>query len=90
MRAVGYARVSSQEQVDGTSLKSQVDQLRGYATLRGMDLVDILVDAGVSGGMPIAERPAGAALEGMIQAGEVQCVIVLKLDRAFRNTVDCL
>ncbi len=50
MKAVGYCRVSSQEQIEGTSLKAQEDQIRAYAAMKGLDLGAVLVDAGVSGG----------------------------------------
>lgn len=90
MKAVGYCRVSSQEQVEGTSLGVQEEQIRAYATLKGIELVSIFTDPGVSGGKPIADRPEGAKLVDLVNSGEVQCVVVVKLDRAFRNTVDCL
>jgi len=90
MRAAGYVRVSSQEQVEGTSLKAQEEQIRAYAMLKGIELVDLFIDAGVSGGKPIADRPEGSLLVELVTSGQVQCVVVVKLDRAFRNTVDCL
>lgn len=90
MRAAGYVRVSSQEQIEGTSLKAQEEQIRAYAMLKGIDLADLFIDAGVSGGKPIAERPEGSRLVELVTSGQVQCVVVVKLDRAFRNTVDCL
>ncbi len=90
MKATGYCRVSSQEQVDGTSLKSQEDQIRAYARMKGIDLVAVLVDAGVSGGKPLAERPEGSKLTSMVEVGEVQAVVITKLDRGFRSASDCL
>lgn len=53
MKAAGYCRVSSQEQIEGTSLKAQEDQIRAYAAMKGLDLGAVLVDAGVSGGKPL-------------------------------------
>src|SRR5208283_5450524 len=70
MKATGYCRVSSQEQVDGTSLKSQEDQIRAYCAMKGIDLAGVLVDAGVSGGKPLAERPEGSKLTSMVESGE--------------------
>ena len=90
MRAVGYCRVSSTEQVDGTSLKSQEDQIRAYATMRGIELVTVLVDAGVSGGKPLAARQEGEKLTQMALVGDVEAVITTKLDRGFRSASDCL
>lgn len=90
MRAAAYARVSSQEQIEGTSLKNQEDQIRAYCTMKGITLAGLFIDAGVSGGKPIAERPEGCRLVDMVDSGEVDCVVIVKLDRAFRNVVDCL
>lgn len=90
MKAAGYIRVSSRDQVDGTSLDHQRSAILAYATMRGIELVTIYQDNGVSGGMPISERPEGGELVGTIRANEIQAVIVLKLDRGFRNVVDCL
>ena len=90
MKAIGYARVSSQEQVDGTSLKSQEDQIRAYAAMRGIDLAGVLVDAAVSGGKPLADRPAGGKVVAALMSGEVDSIIVCKLDRGFRSASDCL
>lgn len=90
MKAIGYCRVSSQEQVEGTSLTAQENQIRAYAAMKGLELVDVLVDAGVSGGKPLATRPAGEKLAAMVLAGEVRAVIICKLDRGFRSASDCL
>jgi site-specific DNA recombinase len=90
MKAAGYCRVSSQEQIEGTSLKAQEDQIRAYCTMKGIELAAVLVDAGVSGGKPLTVRPAGGRLHEMIESGEVQAVVITKLDRGFRSASDCL
>lgn len=90
MKTVGYCRVSSQEQVEGTSLKAQEDQIRAYAAMKGLDLRAVLVDAGVSGGKPLASRLEGCRLAEMVESEEVQAVIITKLDRGFRSASDCL
>ena len=90
MKAIGYCRVSSQEQVEGTSLKSQEDQIRAYCTMRGIDLAGVLVDAAVSGGKPLADRPAGREVVNALMNGQADSIIVCKLDRGFRSASDCL
>jgi DNA invertase Pin-like site-specific DNA recombinase len=50
----------------------------------------VYVDAGVSGGTPIAQRPRGAGLLAAIERGDVTAIVALKLDRLFRSTLDCL
>jgi site-specific DNA recombinase len=90
MKAAGYCRVSSQEQIEGTSLKAQEEQIRAYCTMKGLELAAVLVDAGVSGGKHLALRPAGGRLHELIESGEVQAVVITKLDRGFRSASDCL
>jgi site-specific DNA recombinase len=90
-KALGYLRVSTDEQVaSGLSLEAQAQRIQAYADLRGLELVDTITDAGVSAGIPFGTRPGGGEVVGRIRAGEVDGVIVLKLDRAFRDTVDAL
>jgi DNA invertase Pin-like site-specific DNA recombinase len=90
MMALGYCRVSSTEQIDGSSLKSQEEQIRAYCVLKGIELAGIFVDPGISGGTPLAERPAGAEMVKNLKNGTANLVILTKLDRGFRDTVDCL
>ena len=90
MKAFGYCRVSSMEQVEGTSLNVQHQQIEAYAALKGIDLVSVYHDAGISGGTPIAARPEGSKMVEALQYGEAEAVIIVKLDRAFRSALDCL
>ena len=47
MRAVGYVRVSTQEQAtSGVSLAAQEEKIRAYASLYDLELVSIISDAG--------------------------------------------
>ena len=90
-RAVGYVRVSTQEQADqGVSLEAQAARIRAYADLNGLDLVEVYVDNGVSGGKPIYDREGGRALLDTLKRKEAAHIISVKLDRLFRNTRDCL
>src|SRR4029077_8799428 len=61
--AIGYIRVSSEEQADsGLGLEAQRQRIRAYCEMKGLSLVTIFEDAGVSGGKALATRPAGARL----------------------------
>ena len=63
MAVYGYARVSTLRQAnEGESLDVQRRQIEGYCLMHGMALNDILIEEGVSGSIPINERPAGGAL----------------------------
>ena len=87
-RAFGYCRVSSDSQVDGTSLASQREQLQAICTAEGYELLAVFEDAGVSGSIPFSQRPEGARLLATAQTGDV--IVAVKLDRAFRNLADAL
>jgi site-specific DNA recombinase len=53
-------------------------------------VVDGYWDDGVSGTIPIFERPEGRRLRADIEAGKVKCVAVLLVDRFGRNLTDGL
>jgi len=90
--AIGYTRVSTEEQVkEGVSLDAQEERLTAYATAQNIDLVHIIREEGISGTIPLADRPGGADLLQMVgKDKKVQHVIALKLDRLFRDASDCL
>ena len=83
-----YCRVSTAEQVMGTSLEDQRKKAQGVAMMRGADLDEVFVDAGVSGSVALARREQGGRMFAKLTAGDV--VIVSKLDRIFRSASDAL
>ena len=89
MSIYGYCRVSTTRQVnEGESLAVQQRQIEGYAHMHGMALSEVVVEEGVSGSMPVHERPRGGELFARLKAGDV--VIAAKLDRLFRSALDAL
>lgn len=88
MAVYGYARVSTAEQVEGTSLGSQERRVRAIAEYRGESMLCCFVDEGVSGSVPISDRPKGGLLMKTLVCGDV--VIASKLDRMFRSAQDAL
>jgi DNA invertase Pin-like site-specific DNA recombinase len=85
----GYVRVSTEDQAtDGALLAIQQRQLEGWAMQRGWPIAQVVVEPGVSGGIPFAERPEGGKLWSRLQKGDV--VVAAKLDRMFRSAADCL
>jgi DNA invertase Pin-like site-specific DNA recombinase len=89
--AIGYVRVSTAEQSQhGVSLDAQEERIRQYCAFHRLELLRICRDEGVSASKRLSERPCGAALARAVGASEVQHVIALKLDRLFRDAVDCL
>jgi site-specific DNA recombinase len=91
MRAVGYIRVSTEEQArEGLSLEAQRERIEAYCKLQGLQLREVFADQGVSGSIPLLERPGGAKLLEAITAGQAEHVVALKLDRLFRDAGDAL
>jgi putative DNA-invertase from lambdoid prophage Rac len=89
MQVFGYVRVSTAEQANaGLSLETQRQQITGYAMIKGWTVAEFFVEAGVSGSVPLADRPEGQRLLTTVQPADV--VITAKLDRAFRSAADAL
>jgi site-specific DNA recombinase len=87
MRVVGYARVSTDKQVErGISLESQVEKIRAMALLQSAELTDVIVDGGESA--KSLERPGLQRIMGMVDGLEVDAVVVAKLDRLTRSVKD--
>lgn len=90
-RAAIYIRVSTSEQaLEGVSLDAQLARAHAYADAASLDVTAVYRDEGVSGGTPLAQRPEGARLLEAIGRGDHAHVIGLKLDRCFRDAVDCM
>jgi DNA invertase Pin-like site-specific DNA recombinase len=89
-KAIGYIRVSTTDQDLG--LEDQRRKIIKFCNEKELELVDILEDNGVSGGLPIEDRENGKKLCEIIRdkKSQVKEVVMLKLDRGFRDTEDCL
>jgi DNA invertase Pin-like site-specific DNA recombinase len=91
MRAIAYTRCSTQEQADsGLGLESQAERIQAHCRMRGLTLMETITDAGVSGGKPLAQRDGGQRLLEALKSYRAAAVVMLKLDRMFRNAGDCL
>lgn len=89
-KAMGYVRVSTQEQAKGVSLDAQAERIRAYCTLAGVELVGIIREEAVSGSKALALRPRGTELVRALAQGKATHVVALKLDRLFRDAADAL
>src|SRR5438128_1754426 len=84
-RVALYARVSSDEQREQQTIKTQLEYTRGRAKLEGWVLTEF-VDDGVSGRkIPFHKRPGGAALLAAVRNGEIDRVVTYRLDRLGRR-----
>jgi putative DNA-invertase from lambdoid prophage Rac len=81
MATYGYIRVSTAEQAEGSSLEEQKRRIGGLAAAADLTLDLCFEDVGVSGSVPLANRPAGLRLCAGLQAGD--SIIAAKLDRLF-------
>ncbi|WP_428377967.1 recombinase family protein [Lichenicoccus sp.] len=89
MAVYGYARVSTRAQAEeGESLDVQQRQIAGYALMHGLSLDRMFVERGVSGSVPLIDRPQGSVLLAGLKQGDT--VITAKLDRMFRSALDAL
>ena len=89
--AVAYVRVSTQEQaLEGVSLAAQEERIKAYCSLAGLTLTEVVKEAGVSAGIPLADRPGGQTVLEAVKMKRVQHIIALKLDRLFRDAIDAL
>src|SRR3954462_11808800 len=71
MAAYGYVRVSTARQAEeGLSLDVQRRQIEGYALMQGLGVERVFVEEGVSGSVPMAERPAGGELVAVLEPGD--------------------
>ena len=84
-RAVFYARVSTADQVDGTSLETQRKICETAIKAQGMFLTDQYVDAGASGADQ--SRPEWRRLLEDAKSGKFEAVFVLDIDRFTRSQI---
>lgn len=85
-KAVGYIRVSTEEQVrNGQGLDIQAKEIKEYCKLKGIELIKIFSDEGVSGSKE--NRKGMNDLLEYIKNNKIDKVIVLKLDRLSRDAM---
>jgi len=90
LRVVLYARVSSDEQRENQTIRTQVEILQRWAehnadTIEVVALVDD--DDGVSGTLPLDERPGGRKVLALAQARAFDQLVVTMLDRLGRRSL---
>jgi site-specific DNA recombinase len=80
-----YARTSSEDQAERGTIKGQLAFLRDYAKLMAIPVFDEYADDGISGTIPLAQRPDGQRL---LQDAERACfggVLLYRVDRLGRS-----
>lgn len=88
--AIGYIRVSTEGQaVDGVSLDAQAVKIKAYCALNDIELAHVYADKGLSGKRADNRPELQEALEA-IHKGKADALVIYKLDRLARCTVDAL
>ncbi|MCL5116954.1 MAG: recombinase family protein [Firmicutes bacterium] len=84
--AVGYVRVSTEEQRDsGLSLGAQREAIEAFAKSQGYQLLEIIEDAAVSGAKDPATRPGFSRVLELAQTEAFGILLVWKFDRLARH-----
>ena len=85
----GYIRVSTTEQaMRGVSLESQEAAIRAWCDRNGYKLVDLYIDRGITARKKLQNRKEFCRMMKDVQAHRINHILVLRLDRFFRNTYD--
>lgn len=86
-RTVAYLRVSTEKQAEeGVSLAIQRSKVCAYAEAYDLELVEVVEDPGVSG--KSMDRPGLQRALAMLEKGEADALLVMKLDRLTRRVAD--
>lgn len=87
-KVILYCRVSTLGQlVEGESLEAQEAKLRVYANEHKLEVVGVFKDS-CSGAIHPRERPQMKICMAMLEAGNIQGIVVTKLDRLSRSIKD--
>jgi DNA invertase Pin-like site-specific DNA recombinase len=86
VKAIGYVRVSTEKQAYwGVSLEAQTEKVRAMAVVQGAQSLEMIVDAESAKSL---NRSGMTRLLSPVDAGEVDVVIIAKLDRLTRSVAD--
>jgi DNA invertase Pin-like site-specific DNA recombinase len=84
---VGYARVSTLGQADeGVSLEAQQAAIARFCKAQGLELLEVCVDAGVSGAAELGKRPGLLAALELVRKHKAS-LVAYKRDRIARDVV---
>lgn len=87
IRAVGYVRVSTEQQAqDGVSLEAQKVRIQAHCVALDIKLVEIIADEAESA--KSLDRPGVQRALKMLRLDEADALIVMKLDRLTRSVKD--
>ena len=86
MKAIGYIRVSTEDQKEsGLSLEHQKAKIEAYSLAMDIELISIVEDAASAKNM---KRDGLQTILSMLKSKQADAIIVLKLDRLTRSVKD--
>ena len=83
MKALGYRRVSSRDQVYGTGLVRQATQIKKFALENAFHLERIFTEKGISG--VVEKRPAFSEMITYAEAHDIKIIIIEDMSRLARE-----
>ena len=83
MKALGYRRVSSRDQINGTGLGRQSTQIKNFAREKKFILELIFTEKGISG--VVEERPAFSEMIAYADAHNIKIIIIEDMTRLARE-----
>ena len=86
-RVALYARVSTDDQTERETIQDQVNVANTLCAATNLRIVESYLDDGVSGVVPLEQRPEGRRLLVDAQAGKFAQVVVSRLDRLGRKGI---
>lgn len=86
-KAAIYCRVSTEEQRDRSTIDTQIEGNKQLCRTNGILIHDIYKDDGVSGTLPLEQRPHGARLLEDARKGLFNVLIIYKIDRLGRDVI---
>ncbi|WP_254865146.1 recombinase family protein [Bacillus cereus] len=85
MKVVGYVRVSSESQIENTSIVEQEERIQAYCKAQGWELIKIFRDEGLSGKQTEKRVGYNEMIEYVKRTTEnIKAILVLKSDRIHR------
>lgn len=83
--AVNYSRVSTEDQADRKTIETQLEFGAKYCDLHEIKLTETYKDDGITGTIPLQDRPDGRRLLADAAAGKFKTLLIYKLDRLGRT-----
>jgi len=84
-KAVGYGRVSSEDQAERGTIQNQIEFGTKYCDLHELTINEWYLDDGVTGTIPLEDRESGLRLIEDAKMGKFNLVLIYRLDRLGRT-----